>query len=212
MTATSRYVHGAARYLHAAPALTAGVLGCLGAQLLTGRLLAHTHDAAHGIAAGVPHVHDRVAASALAGCLVLVSLVAAVAAAGRRGATRAAVMWASGLSIIAFVVIDRVPLGASTATRPSSPLLLAGIAAHVCIGGRGRAAVVALARRRPPAGRVRPARSRVRAAAEPGDASLRAVVATLVGLADRRPRTAVPPRVRQRTAAGATHPAATHQP
>lgn len=136
VTATSRHVRGIVRYLRAAPALIAGVLGCLGAQVLTGRLLAHTHGAAHGAAAGVPHVHDRVAASALVvGCLVLVSLVAAVGAAGRRGATRAAVMWASGLSIIAFVVIDRVSYGAGDALPPSSPLLLlAGIAVHVCVG------------------------------------------------------------------------------
>ncbi len=136
MTATSTHVRSVVRCLRAAPALLAGVLGCLGAQVLTGRLLAHTHGAAHGAAAGVPHVHDRVAAAALvAGCLVLVSLVAAVAAAGRHGATRAAVMWASGLSIIAFVGIDRVSYGAGDALPPSSPLLLlAGIAVHVCVG------------------------------------------------------------------------------
>lgn len=136
MTATSRHVRGVIRHLRAAPAVIAGGLGCLGAQLLTGRLLAHTHGAAHGAAAGVPHVHDRVAAAAVVvGCLVLVSLVAAVAAAGRRGATRAAVMWASGLSIIAFVGIDRASDGAGDALPPSSPLLLlAGTAAHVCVG------------------------------------------------------------------------------
>jgi hypothetical protein len=136
VTATGRHLRDAVRCLRAAPALIAGVLGCLGAQVLAGRLLAHTHDAAHGMAAGVPHVHDRASASALlAGSLILMSLVAAVAAAGRRGATRAAVMWASGLSIIAFVVIDRVSYGAGDALQPSSPLLvLAGIAAHTCVG------------------------------------------------------------------------------
>ncbi|MEV0132168.1 hypothetical protein AB0H83_27350 [Dactylosporangium sp. NPDC050688] len=134
MTAISGHVRAGVRCLHAAPALIAGVLGCFGAHVLAGRLLAHTHDAAHGMAAGVPHIHDRLAASAvLAGCLVLVSLAAAVAAAGRRGATRAAVMWASALSILAFVVIDRVPCG--EALRPSSPLLLlTGIAVHMCVG------------------------------------------------------------------------------
>lgn len=136
MTATSGHVRAGVRCLHAAPAPIAGVLGCLGAQVLTSRLLAHTHGAAHGMAAGVPHVHDRLAASAvLAGSLVLVSVVAAVAAAGRRGATRAAVMWASGLSILAFVVIDRVSYGAGEALRPSSPLLLlTGTAVHMCVG------------------------------------------------------------------------------
>ncbi|MDG6105944.1 hypothetical protein Daura_17970 [Dactylosporangium aurantiacum] len=136
MTVTSGHVRGVVRCLYAAPALLAGVLGCLGAQGLTGRLLAHTHGAAHGMAAGVPHVHDRLAASALlAGCLVTVSLAAALAAAGRRAATRAAVMWASGLSIIAFVVIDRLSHGTGDALRPSSPLLvLTGTAVHVCVG------------------------------------------------------------------------------
>ncbi|WP_327002212.1 hypothetical protein OHA72_44900 [Dactylosporangium sp. NBC_01737] len=62
--------------MRAAPALAAGGLGCLGAQLLTGRLLAHSHDTAHGIGAAVPHVHDRAAAAALVvGSLFLVSLV-----------------------------------------------------------------------------------------------------------------------------------------
>lgn len=65
VTATGRHVRSVMRCLRAAPALAAGGLGCLGAQLLTGRLLAHSHDTAHGIGAAVPHVHDRAAAAAL---------------------------------------------------------------------------------------------------------------------------------------------------
>jgi hypothetical protein len=136
VTATGRHARGLMRCLRAAPALAAGGLGCLGAQLLTGRLLAHSHDTARGVGAAVPHVHDRAAAAALVvGSLLLVSLLAAVAAAGRRGATRAAVMWAGAVSSIAFVGIDRVPHGADAPAQPSPALLLlAGIAVHVCVG------------------------------------------------------------------------------
>lgn len=44
-------------------------------------------------------------------------------------------MWASALSTIAFVGIDRVHYGPDGPARPSPALLLlAGIAVHVCVG------------------------------------------------------------------------------
>lgn len=135
MAATGEQVRSVTRHLHAASAVMLGVLGCVTVETLTARLLAHSHAAAHGTAAGVRYVHDHAIASALVvGCLLLVS-VAAVAAAARRRATRSAIMWASGLSISSFVAVDLVSHGLSGAPHPASPLLLlAGGVVHVCVG------------------------------------------------------------------------------
>ncbi|WP_238012189.1 hypothetical protein KZZ52_14270 [Dactylosporangium sp. AC04546] len=132
MTSTGGHLRNATRVVDAAAAVIAGVLGCLAADLVITRFVAHSHGVAHGVAAGVRHVHDQDAASAIVVGALLATAVLTAVAALRRRADRSAVRWVSGLSILSFVAGQLVAVGPEGPS--SAPVLIVGGLVHVLVG------------------------------------------------------------------------------
>ncbi|MFC4041379.1 hypothetical protein ACFO1B_23335 [Dactylosporangium siamense] len=114
-------------------ALAFGVSGWLMAHLVTSWLLAHQHEAAHGVAAGVGHVHARDAALAvLVAALTGVALLAVACAVSLRpGAAPAGVRQAGRWSVGVFLAAESAGFAFSEQHVVPPPLvLLAGLAVH----------------------------------------------------------------------------------
>lgn len=132
----------AGRALVAVSAVSSGALGWSTAHLVTSRLLAHRHAAAHGMADGVSHVHAaELAAVVVALALTATSLLAVTAAAfasgGRlpaprkRRLARTAGLWSTG----AFLAAETAAWAASdTHVVPPPVVLLLGLAVHGAAG------------------------------------------------------------------------------
>lgn len=126
-------------------AVSSGALGWSTAHLITSRMLAHAHAAAHGMADGVPHVHAaELAAVVVAFALTATSLLAVTAAAfasrgqlpapRRRRLARTAGLWSTG----AFIAAETGAWAASdTHVVPPPIVLLLGLTVH------GAASVIA---------------------------------------------------------------------
>lgn len=131
----------AERLLSLGAAVAYGVLGWSGAHALTSWLLAHHHEDVHGGA--VRHVHDGYGAMmVLAACLGLAGVAAGSVAAMRHresgrglGSVAGTVRWASGCSIIAFILAEFVESAVmGTNDVPPPRMLLLGAAIQIAIG------------------------------------------------------------------------------
>ncbi len=138
------YHRYAGRALLTVSAVSSGGLGWSAAHLVTSRLLAHQHEAAHGVTAGTDHVHASdlaavVVALALTAASLLAVICAAVVSGGRlpvprkrRLATaRTAGLWSTG----AFLAAETAAWAASdTHVVPPPVVLLIGLAVHGVAG------------------------------------------------------------------------------
>lgn len=124
-----------------AVALAIGSTGYVAAKTLIAAKLAHMHAAVPDTGAQVAHIHDPAAVFAvLAGCLTLISLLAAATVvgslAGPSGPSCTAIRWASGLSIWTFILGNVVSSATASASATHPLLLLAvGGAVQASIGG-----------------------------------------------------------------------------
>ncbi|MET7401513.1 hypothetical protein ABZS66_49335, partial [Dactylosporangium sp. NPDC005572] len=135
----------AGRALLAVSAVSSGALGWSAAHLVTSQLLAHRHEAEHGIAAGISHVHATdlaavVVALALTATSMLAVTCAAFAAGGRlkapgkRRLARTAGLWSTG----AFLAAESAAWAAAdTHVVPPPVVLLLGLARGGCSRSRG---------------------------------------------------------------------------
>lgn len=126
----------------AVSAVSSGALGWSTAHLATSRWLAHRHEAEHGIAASVAHVHAaELAAVILALALTATSLLAVTAAAfaaggrlpapGRRRLARTAGLWSTGSFLAAETGAWAV---SDTHVVPPPIVVLLGLAVHGAAG------------------------------------------------------------------------------
>ncbi|WP_238018934.1 hypothetical protein KZZ52_35675 [Dactylosporangium sp. AC04546] len=132
----------AGRALLAVSAVSSGALGWSAAHLVMSRVLAHRHEASHGIAAGISHVHATdlaavVVALALTATSMLAVTCAAFAAGGRLTApgkqrlARTAGLWSTG----AFLAAETAAwAGSDTHVVPPPIVLLLGLAVHGAAG------------------------------------------------------------------------------
>jgi hypothetical protein len=91
MTGSSGTRARAGRFVLAASASSFGLLGWSAAHLVTSQVLAHRHDAEHGIAAGVPHVHAVDAALVLIALALTASSLLAVLSTALNASSQATV-------------------------------------------------------------------------------------------------------------------------
>ncbi|WP_344139026.1 hypothetical protein, partial [Luedemannella flava] len=137
----------------AASALAFGVLGWLCGHEVVLRLLAHSHGADHGVAAGVEHVHDSRAATVIIAAFVgVTALVAALSPVIRRGLSGHQA-WAlhAPLSTVGFLAVELARSGvAGEHILPPPLVLLVGCLVQALIGTGGallwRAGAAALRR------------------------------------------------------------------